>query len=189
MRHAFSQETSAEPSAEEAEKQLDLDDFLTLRTDISKLRMKAAASITCGRATRVLESVASSPRLRQIALNRGEVRIPIEQYFMEIALICKLNSNCRKQKVGCVIFTEKTLLSVGWNGSVEQDGQAACNRGGCFRCLKGDGQGRNLENCICMHAEVRAIMNLGIKNTSRATLLCTLFPCMNCAVLIVQAVF
>lgn len=59
-----------------------------------------------------------------------------------------------------------------------------CFEGGCRRCNSNASQGIDLSKCVCIHAEAKSIMEIGIHKTKGATLYTTLFPCVFCAKII-----
>jgi dCMP deaminase len=108
-------------------------------------------------------------------------------YFMLQAEIAKLRSNCLTRHVGCVIVKENRQIATGYNGT--PSGVKNCFEGGCLRCLqrvKGEiGSGKDLERCLCMHAEANAILQCAIfgntGSTRGSTLYSTYAPCLECS--------
>lgn len=106
---------------------------------------------------------------------------------MRLAYLILQRSNCIKRSVGAVIVQENRVVSVGYNGCPV--GMKNCFEGGCERCLSGKSQGIDLDKCLCIHAEESAILECGVKATIGGILYTTLYPCIWCAKIIVQAVF
>ena len=52
-----------------------------------------------------------------------------DQYFMMIAGLAAMRSNCMKRRVGCVIVRDRRLISTGYNGTAHR--AVNCNEGGC----------------------------------------------------------
>ena len=52
-----------------------------------------------------------------------------DEYFMRIACVAALRSNCMKRKVGAVIVRDKRVISTGYNGTPR--GTENCFEGGC----------------------------------------------------------
>lgn len=52
-----------------------------------------------------------------------------DQYFMQLADLAALRSNCMKRRVGCCIVRDKRVISTGYNGTPR--GMTNCNEGGC----------------------------------------------------------
>lgn len=110
-----------------------------------------------------------------------------DAYFLNIAQAIKLRSSCVRRQVGAVIVKDNRLLATGYNGTPR--GIANCNDGGCPRCNSGAPSGTGLEDCICIHAEQNAILQAaryGIR-IEGADMYCTLFPCKDCAKLMINA--
>ncbi|KAH0471861.1 MAG: uncharacterized protein KVP18_000437 [Porospora cf. gigantea A] len=54
--------------------------------------------------------------------------------------------------------------------------------GGCLRCLNADvNAGQNLDDCLCLHAEQNAFLEIGRKHCVGSTLYVTMFPCIGCS--------
>ena len=52
-----------------------------------------------------------------------------DQYFMQLASLAALRSNCMKRRVGCVLVQERRVISTGYNGTPRN--LKNCNEGGC----------------------------------------------------------
>lgn len=108
-------------------------------------------------------------------------------YFMLQAEIAKLRSNCLTRHVGCVIVKENRQIATGYNGT--PSGIKNCFEGGCLRCLeraRGEIEsGKDLERCLCMHAEANAILQCAVfgntGSTRGSTLYSTYAPCLDCS--------
>jgi len=110
-----------------------------------------------------------------------------DAYFLNIAQAIKLRSSCIRRQVGAVVTKDNRLLATGYNGTPK--GITNCNEGGCPRCNSDAPSGTALEDCICVHAEQNAIVQAaryGIR-IEGADMYCTLFPCKDCAKLIINA--
>ena len=83
-----------------------------------------------------------------------------DNYFINIAKLTSERSNCIKRSVGCIIVKEKRILSLGYNGTPINT--VNCYQGGCKRCMdqynKTETSGKNLDLCMCLHAEENAIL-------------------------------
>ena len=79
-----------------------------------------------------------------------------DEYFMEIAKVVALRSNCSRRHVAAVIVKDKRIISTGYNGTPR--GIKNCNEGGCPRCSGHAPSGTGLEECICSHGEENAIV-------------------------------
>lgn len=89
-------------------------------------------------------------------------------------------SNCIRRSVGAVIERQGQVISVGWNGLPEHDGD--CRDAGCPRCINGGNTGSGYETCICIHAEQHAIAEAARHGlaTKGCTMYVTLRPCLQC---------
>jgi dCMP deaminase len=118
-------------------------------------------------------------------LNPEHYRPSWDTYFMRIAEMAATRTNCMKRGVGAVVVLNNRLISAGYNGTPA--GTLNCIDGGCPRCDSTAGQGTKLEDCLCMHGELNAILFAGYENCTGTTLYTTLFPCLLCAKSIVQS--
>ncbi|MGH9392828.1 MAG: deaminase, partial [Terriglobales bacterium] len=110
-----------------------------------------------------------------------------DEYFMRIARIVALRSNCVKRKVAAVVVRDRRIISTGYNGTPR--GVANCNQGCCPRCSSLAASGTRLDECVCSHGEENAIVQaayhgIAIKD---ATLYTTLSPCLQCTKMIINA--
>jgi dCMP deaminase len=81
-----------------------------------------------------------------------------DDYFMKITIAVSERSNCMKQRIGAVIVKDFRIISTGYNGMSSSLGN--CYLGNCPRCNIKARQGENLHNCICIHAEESAVIQL-----------------------------
>ncbi|KAI5954391.1 DCD1 [Candida jiufengensis] len=119
-------------------------------------------------------------------LNPTRLRPSWDSYFMRLADLAALRSNCMKRRVGCVIVRENRVIATGYNGTPRH--LTNCNEGGCKRCNKGFGSGSSLSTCLCLHAEENALLESGrdrIRDDS--VLYCNTCPCLTCSIKIVQS--
>ncbi|ANB12146.1 Dcd1p [Sugiyamaella lignohabitans] len=109
-----------------------------------------------------------------------------DAYFMQLADLAALRSNCMKRRVGCVIVKEKRIVATGYNGTPR--GLVNCNEGGCKRCNQALGSGAGLSTCLCLHAEENAILEAGRDRLGlEAIIYCNTCPCLTCSIKIVQS--
>ncbi|GAA5967007.1 hypothetical protein JCM11641_000413 [Rhodosporidiobolus odoratus] len=117
-----------------------------------------------------------------------------DTYFMHLASLASLRSNCMKRRVGAVLVRDKRVVSTGYNGTPR--GVRNCGEGGCGRCnshgdglgLEEDGEegqvgnevgggggggqkgmnrvGEALDECLCLHAEENALLEAGRERVS-----------------------
>jgi dCMP deaminase len=110
-----------------------------------------------------------------------------DEYFMKIAQIAALRSNCMKRKVAAVIVRDRRIISTGYNGTPR--GVRNCNEGGCPRCNSFADSGTALSECLCSHAEENAIVQAAYHGISvrGSTLYSTFSPCLICTKMIINA--
>ena len=122
--------------------------------------------------------------LRQWLMAEG--RPGWDEYFMHIARIVSLRSNCMKRKVAAVIVKDRRIISTGYNGTPR--GVKNCNEGGCPRCNSMAESGTQLGECLCSHAEENAIVQAAYHGITvkGATLYSTFSPCLICTKMIIN---
>jgi len=110
-----------------------------------------------------------------------------DEYFMQIARIVSLRSNCMKRKVAAVVVKDKRIISTGYNGTPR--GVKNCNEGGCPRCNSFADSGSSLTDCLCSHAEENSIVQAAYHGISvKDSILYTTFsPCLICTKIIINA--
>lgn len=110
-----------------------------------------------------------------------------DEYFMRIAQIAALRSNCMKRSVAAVIVKDRRIISTGYNGTPR--GVANCSEGGCPRCNAMADSGTRLDDCLCSHAEENSIVQAAYHGISvqGATLYSTCSPCLICTKMIINA--
>lgn len=116
----------------------------------------------------------------------SRLRPPWDAYFMHLAHLASLRSNCMKRRVGCVLIHNNRILSTGYNGTPR--GLTNCNAGGCPRCnTSGISAGAALSTCLCLHAEENALLEAGRERIRDGSVLyCDTCPCLTCSVKIAQ---
>ncbi|CCH41745.1 Deoxycytidylate deaminase [Wickerhamomyces ciferrii] len=119
-------------------------------------------------------------------LDQTRLRPSWDAYFMRLADLAALRSNCMKRRVGCVIARDKRVIATGYNGTPRH--MTNCNEGGCSRCNSGNGSGAALSTCLCLHGEENALLESGRDRIGdNAILYCNTCPCLTCSVKIVQS--
>lgn len=110
-----------------------------------------------------------------------------DEYFMKIAKVASLRSNCIKRKVAAVIVRDKRVISTGYNGTPR--GTRNCCEGGCPRCNSFADSGTRLEECLCSHGEENAITQAAYHGVSvkDAVIYTTFAPCLMCTKMIINA--
>ena len=123
-----------------------------------------------------------------------------DTYFLSIVYLTRLRSNCIKRKVGSLVVKDRVIVGLGYNGTPTNT--INCFDGGCNRCCSQsqDGfietcgkrrkldvsfRGVDLDKCVCLHAELNAILASNT-NLQGSTLYSTLEPCLDCAKVITQ---
>ncbi|MSR77672.1 MAG: hypothetical protein EXS63_05540 [Candidatus Omnitrophica bacterium] len=122
-----------------------------------------------------------------LSLSKKEERPDWDNYFMGIAKVVALRSNCMKRKVASVITKDKRIIATGYNGTPR--GVKNCFEGGCPRCNNIEASGKSLEECLCSHAEENAIVQSayhGVK-IKGSTIYTTFSPCLMCTKMIINA--
>ncbi|CAJ1947487.1 unnamed protein product [Cylindrotheca closterium] len=105
-----------------------------------------------------------------------------QDYFMAMAFLTAERSKDPNTQVGaCIVDSEKRIIGLGYNGFPQgcSDLQLPWARGN-----KNPLDNKYLYVC---HAEVNAIMNKGSANVKGSTIFVALFPCENCAKMIIQS--
>ncbi|MEW6721644.1 MAG: deaminase [Candidatus Micrarchaeota archaeon] len=110
-----------------------------------------------------------------------------DDYFMGIAKMVAMRSNCVKRKVAAVIVKDKRIISTGYNGTPR--GTRNCSEGGCPRCNGFSESGKNLEECLCSHGEENAIVQASYHGISikDSVIYTTFSPCLLCTKMIINA--
>ncbi len=110
-----------------------------------------------------------------------------DEYFLGIAKVVALRSNCVKRKVAAVIVKDKRIISTGYNGTPR--GVKNCNEGGCPRCNQMTTSGTKLDECLCSHGEENAITQSAYHgvNIKDSMLYTTYSPCLLCTKMIINS--
>jgi dCMP deaminase len=110
-----------------------------------------------------------------------------DEYFMSIAKVVAMRSNCIKRKVAAIIVKDMRIISTGYNGTPR--GAKNCNEGGCPRCNGMAASGTALDECLCCHGEENAITQAAYHGTSLkgSTLYTTYAPCLLCTKMIINS--
>lgn len=122
-----------------------------------------------------------------LAAMRQQERPGWDEYFMKIAQVASMRSNCIKRKVGAVIVRDRRIISTGYNGTPR--GTKNCSEGGCPRCNSLASSGTRLDECLCSHAEENAITQAAYHGTSvkDGILYTTFAPCLMCSKMIINS--
>src|SRR5437879_4769268 len=110
------------------------------------------------------------------------------EYLMSMAVDQAARCNCRKTAVGALIARDDRIISTGYNGTIT--GFTNCIDGGCPRCEDPSvASGRELDRCICVHAEQNALLaaaRFGVR-VEDADCWVTTEPCLDCTKQLIQA--
>ena len=122
-----------------------------------------------------------------LELSKKELRPDWDDYFLGIAKMVALRSNCIKRKVAAVLVKDRRIISTGYNGTPR--GVKNCSEGGCPRCNNLTASGKNLEECLCSHAEENAITQAAYHGVTikDATIYTTFSPCLICTKMIINS--
>lgn len=134
-----------------------------------------------------METLHGRTKTLVLELLRAQKRPDWDTYFMNIAKVTSLRSNCLKRKVAAVIVRDQRLISTGYNGTPR--GVKNCNDGGCPRCNSFASSGTGLGECLCSHAEENSIVQAAYHGVSikDATLYTTFSPCLMCTKMILNS--
>ena len=134
-----------------------------------------------------LEELQEKIREALVKISSRLTRPSWDEYFMGIARMVAMRSNCVKRKVAAVIVKDKRIISTGYNGTPR--GVKNCNEGGCPRCNSFGSQGTDLAECVCSHAEENAITQAAYHgvNIKHASLYTTYSPCLMCTKMIINS--
>lgn len=170
-------------------------EFVKLEAKEAKSRDPNAQQLdqTIALADREIKNESSLDELQQTIrqllkdLSKKNSRPGWDEYFMGIAKVVALRSNCIKRKVAAVIIKDKRIISTGYNGTPR--GIKNCSDGGCPRCNSFGPSGANLEECYCSHAEENAIVQAAYHgvNLKGSTLYTTFSPCLMCTKMILNS--
>jgi dCMP deaminase len=114
-------------------------------------------------------------------MQKREDYLSWDDYFMGVAFLSAMRSKDPSTQVGaCIVSPEKKILGIGYNGFPWgcSDEELPWERKGSFLETK--------YAYVC-HAELNAILNKNQSDIKGATLYVALFPCNECAKLIIQS--
>ncbi|THD19761.1 Cytidine and deoxycytidylate deaminase zinc-binding region [Fasciola hepatica] len=105
-----------------------------------------------------------------------------DEYFMSIALLSAMRSKDPVTQVGaCIINQDKKIVGIGYNGMPMglSDDEMPWGK-------SSDNQLENKYFFVC-HAELNAVLNRNHATSTGCTLYATMFPCNECAKVLIQA--
>ena len=98
------------------------------------------------------------------------------EYFMTIAKVVAMRSQDPVTKVGCVLVdVDNHIIATGYNGMPRS-----------LHFTWNKNEGLDNKNLFVVHSEVNAVLH-ATKSTANSTAYVTLFPCNECAKVLVQA--
>ena len=107
-------------------------------------------------------------------------------YYLDIAESVLKRGTCMRRNFGAIIVKNDEIISTGYVGAPR--GRANCSDlGYCTREKLNIPKGERYELCRSVHAEANAILNSTQSSLKDCTVYVTLFPCNECAKLIVQS--
>ncbi|EAU34686.1 deoxycytidylate deaminase [Aspergillus terreus NIH2624] len=152
--------------------------------DVGRAYLTDRAQVRLFNSSSSLEELYASLKMLHLA-DEQRLRPNWDQYFMQLASLAALRSNCMKRRVGCVLVRDHRVISTGYNGTPRH--LKNCNEGGCPRCNRGEGGGVGLSTCLCLHAEENALLEAGRERIREGAILyCDTCPCLTCTVKIAQ---
>ena len=128
------------------------------------------------------------------------MRISWQEYFIEILNASALRASCDRGKSGAILVRDNRLLSMGYVGA--PSGVPSCDEVGHNLIRRYQESVDNHKNrlplqdkdfsthCVrTIHSELNSIINCARNGISTvgATMYCTMTPCINCALAIIQA--
>jgi dCMP deaminase len=138
------------------------------------------------KSTGTIEDLHENVRLLLLKIIKKNGRPGWDEYFMSIARMVAMRSNCIKRKVAAVLVKDRRIIATGYNGTPR--GVKNCSEGGCPRCAAFGKSGTSLGECVCSHAEENAITQSAYHgvNIKGATLYTTYSPCLICTKMIIN---
>lgn len=111
-----------------------------------------------------------------------------DDYWLRRARLNATMSTCHRRHVGAVAVRERRSFADGFNGNLP--GATHCDDGGCGRCDDySRGSGVDLDQCVCVHAEMNIICWCAATGTplGGSTVYSTTHPCLDCTKALIMA--
>lgn len=86
------------------------------------------------------------------------MRIPKNQYYLNIAKAVAMRSTCLRRQYGAVIVKNDEIIATGYNGAPRGESNC-CDVGLCYRESHNIPHGEQYEKCVAVHAEQNAIIS------------------------------
>ena len=111
-------------------------------------------------------------------------RLSWDDYFMSLALLSAKRSKDPQTQVGaCIVSPSNKVIGIGYNGFPHL---GPVNNDECLPWGR-DGKGVNSKYPFVCHAEMNAVMNKNQQDIGGCTVFTTLFPCHECAKILIQS--
>jgi dCMP deaminase len=138
----------------------------------------------------VTDSVIPRPQIEPPTVtNKSDIvpkttRLSWDEYFMSLALLSAKRSKDPQTQVGaCIVSHDKKIVGIGYNGFPYL---GPMSNDDCLPWGRGD-KGINSKYPFVCHAEMNAVMNKNQQDISGCTIYTTLFPCNECAKILIQS--
>lgn len=106
-----------------------------------------------------------------------------DTYFLQIAEQVATRATCSRRQAGAVIVQNNRIKATGYNGG--PSGYGHCIDGHCPRGKsKENDKNKEYEDCIAIHAEMNALLEVAPEHCLNGIIYCTHSPCFMCAKLI-----
>ncbi len=121
-----------------------------------------------------------------------------DDFYLNVAEHYSKRAQClRRQYAAIIVDPKHKMISAGYNGSPRRV-KSSVEKGFCYRLSQNIPSGSNYEICRSIHAEMNAIMRVGLEACHGATMylfgwdvqkkeVCGTPPCLMCVKFIVQA--
>ena len=110
----------------------------------------------------------------------------MDSRYLELAKLVSSWSKCSRRKYGAVLVQNDEVISLGYNGTPR--GMRNCVDGGCPRCASSALPGTELDKCLCVHAEMNAmIFAPSYKRSGAEMYISSDSPCILCCKELIQA--
>ena len=113
-------------------------------------------------------------------------RLSWDDYFMSLALLSAKRSKDPQTQLGaCIVSPSKKIVGIGYNGFPHL---GPVSNDECLPWGRNEGRGGiNSKYPFVCHAEMNAVMNKNQQDISGCSVYTTLFPCHECAKILIQS--
>ncbi|XP_077291834.1 deoxycytidylate deaminase-like [Arctopsyche grandis] len=164
-----------------------VDQILLARNHLSKLTYVMEVSSSASSIPEQLESKVAKLHVtpqspKTCSLGKRSTYLEWTDYFMALAFLAAKRSKDPCTQVGaCIISPDNKVVGMGYNGM-----PWGCSDDEYPWCKDADSSYDNKYAYVC-HAEMNAILNKNVANVRDCTIYVALFPCNECAKLIIQS--